>query len=237
MIKYKAVFRNRFICFAATASLGASISAQQFFVVGVTTATDSTHSYTAYSVPQDGNLVYKQSTSEYGPEITLSPSVSAANIIRSFDFSYFANYAAPASLVWTLYANDGPNDTFGRPTPGSVIDNDTIAVVDPAPGTFVKNQVSVSYSFITGNVVPKTMTLTVKFDNGGNLSQLAGLQISSLAPTVGTSPQYYWENSGTGFYEAIISPPAVPEPTSTAVLGVGLSALAVGRLLVLRNRR
>ena len=172
----------------------------------------------------DQNRFYA-SPNEYGDEITLS---GTDRTVTGFDFYYYFSGAAAGSATATIrfYDNTGAGGAPGT----SFFTSDPIQLQPSAGGSFGTHE-TITLPVSANVVAPNAFTWTIQFANLG-INQ-AGLLIYS-PPTVGSSFNDFWENSGTwntlqinggvpNDFAARVT--AVPEP---GTLALGSLALLVG---------
>ncbi len=197
-------------------------------------AAGSAFAATVYEVPA-GNNTYYSTSLEYGDEIRLDGYPATGWVLQSVTIPYYSNYENTGGLSIKIYANDGAL-VNGKASPGSVLYSSGPIDVLNNGGT-----VTVPFANIPDNLVPSSFTYSVSFSGVGGANQ-AGLYVPNAAPSVGSSFNDFWQNTGSGWELRTmqsgdlanfqVSITAVPEPSVVALasLGlVGLSAYAVRR--------
>ncbi|PYM13782.1 MAG: hypothetical protein DME18_08190, partial [Verrucomicrobia bacterium] len=143
-----------------------------------------------------GNQLYYPSASEYGDEITLS---GANRVLTAFDFYYYYSgvSAGSATAAIRFYKNDGPGGAPGT----SFFTSDPITL---NPGY---RRQTINFSAAAGLIAPDSFTWTVRFSDLG--ANQAGLLVYG-PPTVGSSPDDFWQNAGGAWSTFLINGGSVP---------------------------
>ena len=172
-----------------------------------------------------GNQLYYSSANEFGDEITLDPA-STARTMSALTFYYFYDGTSAGNATLRLYDNSGVGGA-----PGTLLDTSPLAPL-PVPAT-AGHQGSLTWDLsgaIPQVTVPNTFTWTIQFSG---LSGTAGLLVYG-PPTVGSSFNDFWEDSGGTWSTHLISGGAVPGDFAARVTAVpepGTLALGVTGLL------
>ncbi len=173
---------------------------------------------TIYSVNGGANFLYS-SANEFGDQVTLAG--GSGQVISSFSFEYYANYAQAGGLALTLYNNDGANGT-----PGTVFDSRSIDIQN---GGAIA---TISFDYNAANALPGTFTYGVTFAGQGG-ANVAGLIAGNANASVGSSLNDIWEKSGGVWVNKQI---VIPEPTTVALFSVAGVAF-VGAMVGRRSRK
>lgn len=176
---------------------------------------------TVFEVPAGQDSFYSTSL-EYGDQVQLAG--GAGWTLESVTIPYYSNYGSVGGLTVKIYANDGVNGA-----PSSVLYSSSPIDILSNGGT-----VTIPFANIPANVLPAGFTYTVSFAGVGGANS-AGLYVPDLAPTVGSSFNDFWQNSGTGWELRTmqngdlanfqVSITAVPEPSVIALASLGLAGL------------
>lgn len=176
---------------------------------------------TVFEVPAGNNTFYSTSL-EYGDQVQLPG--GAGWTLESVTIPYYSNYGSVGGLTVKIYANDGVSGA-----PSTVLYSSSPIDILNSGGT-----VTIPFADIPANVLPAGFTYTVSFTGVGGANS-AGLYVPNLAPTVGSSFNDFWQNTGSGWELRTmqngdlanfqVSITAVPEPSVIALAGLGLAGL------------
>jgi hypothetical protein len=136
-----------------------------------------------------GTNVYYQ-VQEYGDEIVLG---GTSRVVDEFQFEYYGDFVATGVEMarLRLYKNDGPPDSNGDPTPGTVL-------YDSGPFSILPGYQTKAFSGLN-LTVPTDITWTVQFTGlVGGTGDEAGLIIRN-PPTVGSSYDDFWMKTPSGW--------------------------------------
>ena len=184
---------------------------------------------------------FSAATNEIGDEVILADNGNGSTI-NSFSFNFY-NQAADgvASISIFLYANNGSASPAGPLKPGTVLWTESFAIPNAPTGM----NVDVSTDLPGGALaVPSDFTWAVEFSGLG--ANDGGLILSTNAPTIGNNYNDYWLNLGSSgsptwvtatnadyninflaSFGGTANPPApTPEPSSMALMGLGIAGLA-----------
>jgi len=147
-----------------------------------------------YDNSSSSENTYADDLFEYGDEITLAGS---ERLLTNFSFEYYANYipSGDETARLRLYLNDAPAGDNPSNSPGSLLYDSGAFNIQPDYHT-------VNISDLALYLPANTITWTVEF-SGIDSSGSAGLLFYST-PTVGSSADYYWENTN-GVWQAVQS--------------------------------
>ncbi len=151
----------------------ANFNAEVSTYVGTGPATE-----TRYRAFGRGNYFYS-SEGEFGDQLVLGP--GAGQVIASFKFEYYANYAADRGLIFRIYASDGPGDT-----PGTMLDRRELNVRNGG------GIVTIHFDHDAANILPQTFIYTVQFAGAGGFN-IGGLIAGNEEPSAGASLNDFWE--------------------------------------------
>lgn len=173
---------------------------------------------TIYSVDGGANFLYS-SANEFGDQVTVAG--GAGQVISSFSFEYYANYAQAGGLALKVYSNDGAGGT-----PSTVLDSRSLDIL--SGGAIA----TVDFAYNAANTLPGTFTYAVQFGGIGG-ANVAGLIAGNANASVGSSLNDIWEKQGGLWVNKQI---VIPEPTTVALFSVAGVAF-VGAMVGRRSRK
>ena len=180
----------------------------------ITTTTSGTDSSVGFDLPALDYSVYGGSANEeYGMEISLAP--GTPRVLKALAFDYFADYAAPNSLVMRIYRNDGPV-VDGFSSPGTFLYEFYFDLEGTSDGAFI--HLSDGFGFVAADTIPDHLTVTMEI-LGLSDNHHAGWALSEAAPATGTvTNPSVWHTTDQGNTWGLVSVGNPVGPTNSPVL-------------------